>query len=125
LRWRETYHQGKRLQHKEDKREMTKMGQPYTSGTWLVRAGSEEDFIERWTAFTQWSLENAPGAESFALVRDSGDPQRFLSLGVWENQEAVREWRERPEFSELLGECRELCTVFKAHDYALVASPSR
>ena len=100
-------------------------GQPYTSGRWLVRAGSEQTFIERWTAFTEWSLNNAPGAESFVLVRDTADPRRFLSLGAWENQEAVMQWRESPEFSELLGECRAVCEEFEPHDYTLAASPSR
>jgi heme-degrading monooxygenase HmoA len=104
---------------------MTKIGQPYTSGRWLVRAGSEEDFIERWTAFTQWSLNNAPGAESFILIQDTGDPRRFLSFGAWDDSEAVTAWRQKPEFSELLGECRELCEEFEPHDYRLAASPSR
>ncbi len=104
---------------------MAEKNQPYTSGRWLVKAGSEDAFIERWTAFTRWSLENAPGAESFVLVRDSADPRRFLSLGTWESQEAVTQWRQRPEFGELLGECRELCEEFEPHDYTLAASPSR
>jgi hypothetical protein len=28
---------------------MEKTGQSYSSGEWLVQAGSDEDFIERWT----------------------------------------------------------------------------
>jgi heme-degrading monooxygenase HmoA len=87
--------------------------------------GSEEDFIDRWTTFTQWSLNNADGAESFVLIGDTGDPRRFLSFGTWENPEAVRTWRERPEFSELLGQCRALCDHFEPHDYTLATSPSR
>ena len=59
---------------------MAKIGQPYTSGAWLVRAGSEEAFIERWTNFTQWSLKNAPGAESFVLLRNSIERRRFVSF---------------------------------------------
>ena len=27
--------------------------------------GREEDFVGRWTTFIEWSLNNAPGAESF------------------------------------------------------------
>jgi heme-degrading monooxygenase HmoA len=96
----------------------------FPSGNWLVRAGSEEAFIERWTNFTEWSLKNAPGAESFVLIRDIGDPRRFVSFGAWDNPEAVTEWRQRPEFSELLGECRALCEEFEPHDYMLAASPS-
>src|SRR3712207_5162062 len=98
-------------------REMAKIGQPYTSGAWLVRAGSEEDFIERWTNFTQWSLKNAPGAESFVLLRDITERRRFVSFGAWDDVEAVVAWRQRPEFSELLGECRALCEEFEPHVY--------
>jgi heme-degrading monooxygenase HmoA len=104
---------------------MAQIGQPYTSGRWLVKAGSEDGFIERWTTFTQWSLDNVPGAESFVLVRDTVDPRRFLSLGAWESPQTVTQWRQRPEFSELLGECRALCEEFEPHDYKLAASPSR
>jgi len=47
----------------------------------LVEVGSEESFIDRWTAFTEWPLKNAPGAETFILIQDSGDPRRFVSFG--------------------------------------------
>ena len=59
---------------------MAEIRRPYASGRWLVKAGSEDDFIERWTAFTQWSLDNAPGAESFVLIRGSDAVARDLSL---------------------------------------------
>ena len=103
--------------------EMT--GQSYSSGEWSVRAGSEEEFVDRWTTFIEWSLDNAPGAESFVLVRSTEDPRRFLSLGAWESQEAQEAWREMPRMQELLGQCRELCEEFETHTYTLAASPSR
>jgi hypothetical protein len=49
----------------------------------------------------------------------------LVSFGAWDNPEALRQWRQSPEFSELLGECRALCEEFEPHDYTLVASPSR
>ena len=104
---------------------MENTAQSYSSGQWLVREGSEEDFIERWNTFTQWSMNNAPGAESFVLVRSTDNPRRFLSLGAWENQEAQETWREMPKMQELLGQCRELCEEFETHLYTLAASPSR
>jgi Antibiotic biosynthesis monooxygenase len=61
--------------------QMEKTGQSYSSGDWLVQAGSEDEFIERWTTFIEWSLSNAEGAESFVLVRSTEDPRKFLSLG--------------------------------------------
>lgn len=104
---------------------MEKTGQSYSAGEWLVRAGSEEDFVERWTTFTQWSLNGAPGAVSFVLVRSTEDPRKFLSLGAWENQEAQDAWRAMPQMQELLSKCRELCDEFVFHPYTLAASPSR
>jgi len=69
--------------------------QSYSSGEWLVRAASEEEFIERWTAFIGWSLKDAPGAVSFVLVRSNEEPRKFLSLGAWESQEAQEAWPSR------------------------------
>jgi heme-degrading monooxygenase HmoA len=91
----------------------------------LVRAGSEEEFVNRWTAFIEWTSDNAAGAESFVLVRSTDQPRRFLSLGAWESQEAQEAWREMPRMQELLGRCRELCEEFDSHSYALAASQSR
>jgi heme-degrading monooxygenase HmoA len=101
------------------------MADQYVSGDWKVRTGSEEEFVARWLAFTGWSLENAPGAESFVLVQDMQRPWHFLSFGTWADLESVRAWRGRAEFAELLGRCRELCESFQAGDYSLAASPAR
>jgi quinol monooxygenase YgiN len=103
---------------------MEKAGQSYSSGEWSVRAGSEDEFINRWTTFTEWSLNNAAGAKSFVLVRSTEEPRKFLSLGAWENQEAQEAWRGMPRMQELLGECRQLCEEFEFHPYTLAASPS-
>ena len=101
---------------------MEKTGQSYSSGEWLVRPGSEEEFIQRWTNFLEWSLNNAPGAVSAVLVRSAEEPRRFLSLGAWENQEALERWRQMDQMQELLGRCRELCEEFEANFYTLAAS---
>ena len=103
---------------------MERTDQSYSSGEWKVRAGSEEEFVQRWTAFIEWSLENAPGAGSFVLVRSSEDPTKFLSLGSWESQQAQQAWREMPRHQELLDQCRELCEAFDSHPYTLASSPS-
>jgi len=104
---------------------MEKTGRSYSSGEWSVEPGSEEEFVERWTTFIEWSLANAPGAESFVLVRSTEEPSKFLSLGAWEDQEAQEAWRGMPRMQELLGQCRELCEEFVFHPYTLAASPSR
>ena len=104
---------------------MENKGQSYSSGEWLVRAGSEEAFIEAWTAFIEWSLEHAAGAESFVLVRSTEEPRKFLSLGAWESQEAQEAWREMPRMQVMLGQCRALCDEFDTHRYTLAASRGR
>jgi heme-degrading monooxygenase HmoA len=104
---------------------MEKTGQSYSSGEWLVQAGSEDEFIERWTTFLEWSLDNAPGAVTAVLVRSTEEPRKFLSLGAWENQEAQEAWREMPRMQELLSRCRALCEEFEFHPYTLAASPDR
>ena len=87
-----------------------------------MQAGSEEEFVDRWTAFVEWSSQNAAGAESFVLVRREDEPRRFLSLGAWEDQQAQEAWRAMARMQELLGRCRDLCDEFESHSYALAAS---
>jgi heme-degrading monooxygenase HmoA len=53
---------------------MHKTGRSYSSGEWLVRAGSEQEFIQRWNSFIEWTLKEAPGAVSFVLVRSTQEP---------------------------------------------------
>jgi heme-degrading monooxygenase HmoA len=104
---------------------MEKTAQSYSSGEWLVQPGSEDDFVEMWTTFLEWTLNNAQGAESFVLVRSTEEPRKFLSLGAWENEEAQEAWREMPQMQGLFSQCRELCEEFESHLYTLAASPSR
>jgi heme-degrading monooxygenase HmoA len=101
---------------------MAKVGQPYTSGNWIVKSGSEEEFIARWTEFTEWALANAPGAEHFVLIREIADPTHFVSFGAWEAPEAVEAWRSRPEFQQRLAACRALCEDFSPSDSTLAAA---
>jgi quinol monooxygenase YgiN len=119
------------MAHSEDeqaeggRRRMERTGQSYSSGEWLVREGSEEEFIERWTTFIEWTLNDAPGAESFVLVRSMEDSRKFLSLGAWESQQAQEAWREMPQMQVMLGQCRALCDEFDTHRYTLAASRGR
>jgi heme-degrading monooxygenase HmoA len=101
---------------------MPTIGQPYTSGRWVVKDGQVEAFIAAWTALADWSKENVRGVESFALIQDSSDERLFLSFGGWADRDAVTAWRQNPEFSERLGRCRALCDEFEARDYTLVAA---
>ena len=99
----------------------TTVGQPYTAGTWVVQSGQEDEFIERWTAFTSWAKREARGALSFVLIRDVDEPTRFQSFGSWESAADVAAWKSTPEFMLYLGRCRELCDDFQAANYAVAS----
>ena len=100
---------------------MSQLGQPYTSGRWVVKEGKEEAFIQEWTAFTEWSRAAARGAESFFLIQDRTNGRHFLSFGGWSDPDAVQAWRSTSEMGERLGRCRALCDEFQAGDYVLSA----
>jgi heme-degrading monooxygenase HmoA len=97
----------------------------YVSGNWIVKSGSEQEFVSRWTAFTQWSLDNSDGAEDFLLLNDAESPTHFISMGTWRDEASIKAWRSSPEFAQLLGRCRELCEDFRGVDYTLAARPRR
>jgi heme-degrading monooxygenase HmoA len=94
----------------------------FTSGNWLVKEGSEEAFVEAWTAFTGWSRDNAAGAKHFVLIRSEEEPRAFVSFGEWDGAESAHAWRNLPEFAELLGRCRALCDEFEPKDYTQAAA---
>jgi heme-degrading monooxygenase HmoA len=104
---------------------MQNSGYSYSSGEWLVRAGSEQEFIQRWNSFIQWTLNEVPGAVSFVLVRSTEEPSKFLSLGAWESQQAQEAWREMSQMQVMLGHCRALCDEFDTHRYTLAARLGR
>ena len=97
------------------------MTEIYSSGTWMVKAGDEDAFVEAWTDFVTWASE-LPGAGTFRLARDLTNPSHFLSFGSWESVEAERAWMEAPEFAERLGRVRAHCADFSASGYELVST---
>ena len=101
------------------------MGEQYVSGDWTVTEGREDEFVERWLEFTQWSLDNAPGAEEFTLIRSVGDPRHFVSFGRWADLESVRAWKATPDFAQRITRCRELCDTMVNGEFLLAASPVR
>ncbi len=93
------------------------MAEYYASGNWHVKEGEEQEFVERWTGFLQWTRKDHPALEAASLIRDQGDPRHFLSFASWEDPEARAAWKQSPEFAERFGACRELCDDFYGSDY--------
>ena len=87
------------------------MTETYTSGTWTVKAGEEDAFVEEWKAFVTWASA-MPGSGTFRLVRDLEQPGRYQSFAPWESFEAQNAWKEQPEFRERIGRVRSHCDDF-------------
>jgi quinol monooxygenase YgiN len=97
------------------------MGQLFSSGQWLVKPGKEAEFISAWDTFAQWTVRNQPGAGSGHLVQDTANSRSFLSFGPWDSQDAIQQWRQKPEFQAFLGRARELCDDIQPRTLTLVA----
>ena len=97
------------------------MAEIYSSGTWMVKAGEEEAFVEAWRQFITWATEQ-PGSGTFRLARDLSNASHFLSFGSWDSAEAERAWMESPEFGERLGRVRAHCDDMSGSGYELVTT---
>ena len=97
---------------------MSRLGQPFTCGIWIVRDGSEEEFVTRWTALVS-SAQAFPGAEFFLLIQDRQDPHRFISFGAWDEWATADGWRGSEAFVSAMRSCRELCEDFRPNDSTL------
>ena len=98
------------------------MNSPYASGTWLVTAGREKEFVSHWIEFLQWTRSAFSEFRSAQLIQDSEDPRHFVSFANWDSADALKQWRSRPEFAAKLGSCRILCEDFRGGDYTLAAT---
>ena len=98
------------------------MAEQPIAGYWKVRAGQEDEFTKRWKAFTNWALENAPGARSFTLLHNMVDTQYFISYGSFADRDSLAAWWEMPEFDARYGHVRELCDDHVGAPQELVAS---
>ncbi len=95
------------------------MTTPYSMGEWYVKEGREEEFIELWQRFANWTVQRVHGSTWATLLRDLEDPRRFVSFGPWTAQEAIDAWQEMPEAREHLAALRELVEWFKSHTLEL------
>jgi heme-degrading monooxygenase HmoA len=95
------------------------MAETYTSGTWTVRSGEEDAFLEAWKEFVGWASD-FPGSQTFRLVRDLERPNVYLSFAPWDDFESQRAWKQDPEFPERIGQVRRHCEDFQPSTFELV-----
>lgn len=74
----------------------------FTHGSFEVEPGREKAFVEAWSEFATWVSE-WPGARTLRLVRDVRNAGRFVSVGQWDDADAIRAWKNSAEFKERLG----------------------
>ena len=86
----------------------------YTHTTWHVQPGMEDEFVERWRAWVDWSRRKGFKAQAL-LLRDVENPQTFVSLGPWESVAAVRSWRTLPGYEERVAQLSEVVESFEPH----------
>jgi heme-degrading monooxygenase HmoA len=96
------------------------MSDHFASGTWQVRPGEGEQFIERWRAFLGWTRQDHLGLVSASLVRSTADPNRFISFAMWRSAEERDAWKASEGFGSRISACRDLCDDVIGGDYERV-----
>ena len=95
------------------------MTETYTSGLWTVKPEQEDEFVQAWTEFVRWAGTMA-GSQSFRLVRDLEQPNRFLSFAPWDSFDAQQAWKDQPDFRDRIAQVRRHCDDFQPSTYELV-----
>lgn len=74
----------------------------WTSGTWIVREGREEEFARRWQESVDTAAVDNPGL-TFRLLRDHQDARRFVSFAEgWRNVEHIEAVRSTPAYQDAM-----------------------
>ena len=85
---------------------MEKSNQAFTAGVWNVQKGKETEFIKEWTEFATWSNNNDKATAR--LLQDTDNPSKFISIGKWNNMEAIQKWRQESEFKDAMAKLSNL-----------------
>lgn len=94
--------------------------QLYTCGSWTVKPGMEQNFIDTWQEFADWTYHNQAGAGAGILLQNEEDPRRFISFGPWDRAENIAAWRSSQEFQDFVSKARELCEEVKPQTMKVV-----
>jgi heme-degrading monooxygenase HmoA len=92
----------------------------YTHTTWHVGDGNQEEFVRRWAEWAEWSRRQGL-VEDALLLRDTEDPQRFVSFGPWESVAAIAGWRALLGYQERVDRLRQVVDSFQPRTLEVVA----
>jgi heme-degrading monooxygenase HmoA len=84
----------------------------FTYGRFEVAPENEQAFIDAWSEFAAWA-STKDGSPTIRLARDIRTTGRFVSIGQWENAEAIQAWKSSDEFREKLGSVVRLAAEFE------------
>jgi len=94
---------------------------PYTHTSWVVKEGREDEFVERWREWADWTRRQGLASQAM-LLRDVDDPRRFISFGPWESIQAVSNWRAQAGYHERVVKLGEVVDHFEPRTLEDVAS---
>ena len=97
------------------------MAAPYTHTSWVVKEGREDEFVERWREWADWTRRQGLASQAM-LLRDVDDPRRFISFGPWESIQAVSNWRAQAGYHERVVKLGEVVDHFEPRTLEDVAS---
>jgi heme-degrading monooxygenase HmoA len=66
-------------------------------------------------------VSERPGAGTLRLFRDVRNAGRFVSIGEWDDAEAVRAWKSSAEFKERIGRVVQQATEFEPTEFVTLA----
>ena len=95
----------------------------YTMGIWTVKPGREDQFVAASRTMAEATIAEFPAAHG-RLLRDVGNPSRFVSFGPWESLEEVDAWRASVPFKEGVARIREFIEAFEPGTYEVSAEVS-
>jgi heme-degrading monooxygenase HmoA len=91
----------------------------YTQTTWRVKEGREEDFLERWRDWAEWSRRHG-FADAALLLRDTEAERTYISYGRWADRGAVQSWRQMAGYQQRLSALSEVLDGFEPRTLQVV-----
>ncbi len=82
----------------------------YTSGVWQVKEGQEENFKSLWKEFADDGIKNRNTLEA-VLLQEYDNPKSFVSFGIWENIESIKQWQNTAEMKVFASKFDKICDI--------------
>lgn len=94
----------------------------YTLGSWRVKEGKEDEFVEAWKALGAYfrGLPNPPGQGT--LLQSVDDSRQFYSFGPWRSLDDIQEMQSRPETANEIGKLMDLSEEGRPGAFRVVAT---